>query len=263
MDRRTESGRAPRRLIDAEAKACFLGALRAGAARDEAARLAGFSAQAFYDACGRDPVFALARAFALELSAAEGRAARAAPGDVVIAPNRNRLLQKRHVRRTRFDDRRKRIFLDHFAVDADAHAACAAAGIACSTYTQHRRKDPEFAAGCDEALLVAYAGLEAEVLRERLEAQRNLRDGIVPAGEAPKHFERNMRVLDRYQRRGGGIGIREVGHGALKRGEFMEGIAWLDESLRGLGIRWDLPAEPIALPRSGSDEAAPEGDSHA
>lgn len=246
-----ESGRAQRRRIDAEAKARFLQALRAGASRGEAARAAGFTANAFCDARKRDPVFALAYGFAMDLSAAEGRAARGARadrGEVVIAPNRNRLLQKRHVRRPRFDDRRKRVFLDHYAATANAEASCAAAGIAYSTLTQHRRKDPEFDAACDEALIVAYKAMEADVVRDRLEIQRNLREGIVPVEHVPAEFERTMRVLARFQRPGGGIGPRTAAHGGQKRGTFMEGIAWLDRALRGLGIRWDIEAAPIRLP---------------
>lgn len=256
MENDSKSERAPRRRVDAAAKAHVLSGLREGLALAEAARQAGFSTRAFDYARKRDPVFALAWAWALELSAADGRAARGPrghgdPGDIVIAPAKNRLLQKRHVRRRRFDDRRKQVFLDHFAVDADAHAACAAAGVAYSTYTQHRRKDPEFGAGCEAAIVVAYAGLEAEVLRERLEALRNLRDGICPAGDVSKEFDRNMRLLARLERRGGGIGTRFVLHGAQQRWDFMDAIAEADRRLRALGARHGIHAEPVQLPKSG------------
>lgn len=235
--------RAPKRRIGAEAKACFLAGLRAGLPRDEAARAAGFTANGFYYACKGDPVFALARTMALELSARVGRAARGTRGgspppcEITITPTGGRLLQKRHVRRPRFDDARKRIFLDHFAGTADAGAACEAAGIACSTYTQHRRTDPEFAAACDEALAIAYAALEGESLRARLEAQRNLRDGISPAGEIAREFDRQQKLLDRHDRKGGGIGPRSVPHGAQQRWNFDDAIALAGKKLRAHGLR--------------------------
>src|SRR5205085_9289716 len=104
---------------------CFLAALRAGLNQHEAAAQAGFTVNAFYDAARRDPLFALARRWALDLSAADGRAARnvaALPGTGEIAPTGGRRLQRRPLRRPRFDDRRKRLFLDHYAGTAAAEA---------------------------------------------------------------------------------------------------------------------------------------------
>ena len=249
-----------RRRIDEAAKLCFLAGLRAGLNRDDAASQAGFTANAFYDAARRDPVFALARRWALDLSAADGRAARnvaALPGTGEITPTGGRRLQRRHVRRPRFDDRRKRLFLDHYAGTADAEAACAAAGIAPSTFTQHRRKDPEFAAACVEALTIAYADMEAENLRARKEAQRNLRDGIVPAGEAAKEFDRQLKLLERHDRKGGAIGLREVGPGGFQRADIMDTIAWVDRRLRAVGARHGIESDPVPVPRA---EGEPEAD---
>ncbi len=247
-----DSKRPRRRRVDQTAKAAFVAALRSGLKRDDAAAHAGFSATAFYDARRRDRVFDLACAWAMDLSAADERCARAAadplaaiPGDVAIAPNSNRALQARPVRRPLFDDRRKRIFLDHFAGTADAHAAAAAAGIAYVTVTQHRRKDAEFAAAWDEALAVAYAALEAEVVRQRLEAQRNLRDGLCPTGEIATEFERVMKLLARYDRGGGRIGLRQIGQGREKRATFDEAIEWLDRKLEALGVRRNLLPPPL------------------
>ena len=96
------------RHIDAAAKATFRAALRDGRLRDEAAALAGFTANGFYYARKADPAFALAWAWAAELAAADLAAARArtdhadpdpdvaaAPGAVTIVPNANRRLQRR------------------------------------------------------------------------------------------------------------------------------------------------------------------------
>jgi hypothetical protein len=244
--------KAPRRRIDAAAKARFVEALRAGAARDAAAAHAGFTAAAFYYAREHDPVFRHAWLWALELSAADQRARRAAKGPppphAAIAPNANRRLQLRAERRRRFDEARKQIFLDHFAGTADAHASAAAAGVGKSTVVQHRRKDPQFAAAWDEALSVAYAQLEAEAVRQRLEAQDRLREGLCPTGEMTKEFSRVMELLARYRRPDGRIGLREVGRGRERRWSFDEAIVALDAKLRALGARHGIHAEPIALP---------------
>lgn len=245
MDRPADSpparAAAPHR-IDAEAKRLFLVALRAGAARDAAAAEAGFTANAFYFARRSDPVFALAWAWATDLSADDARAARAAsarpgPDEAAIAPNAHRLLQRRPVRRARFDDRRKRRFLNHFAGTADARAAAAVAGVSLSAVGQARRSDDEFARGWDEALAHAYAEIEAEAVRQRLEAQRNLRDGLVPTGEMPKEFDRLMRLLARYERRDGRVALRGRGPGREARWSFDDAIALLDKKLRALGAR--------------------------
>ena len=251
------AGKAPRRLIDGAAKLRFLDGLRAGLRRDAAARQAGFSATAFYDARARDPLFARGWAWASELSATDtrgARAVRALPGSGEIAPTGGRILQRRHIRRARFDERRKRLWLDHFAASADARAACVTAGIAYSTFTQHRRKDPDFAAACTEALAIAYAAMEAESLSQRLAAQRDLRAGICPAGEAAKEFDRQMQLLARYDRKGGGIGFREVGAGGQQRADFSEFIAAADARLRALGARHGIEAEPVRPPRRAPDD---------
>lgn len=251
--------RPDKRRVGTAAKRDFLAGLRAGLKRDDAAKQAGFTANAFYYVRRADPVFALAWSWAVDLSAADAHAARiaaalpaSAPGEVRIAPNSNRVLQLRPVRRALFDDRRKRIFLDHFAGTADAYQACAAAGISYSTFIKHRREDAEFAAACDDALTIAYAALEAEAVRQRLEAQRNLREGITPTGEITREFDRVLRLLARYERRGGRIDLRSVGQGRERRWSFDEAIDALDAKLRALGVRRGL------LPRSEPDQASPQ-----
>jgi hypothetical protein len=258
MEDTADSSKAPPHRIDAAAKLTFLTALRAGTPRDEAAREAGFTATVFYYAREQDPLFRHAWLWANELSAADehaGLAARAAPGaDAVIAPNANRRLQVRRVRRRRFDDARKRLFLDHFAGTADAHAAAAAAGVGYSTPLQHRRTDPDFAAAWDEALEGAYAQLEAEAVRQRLEAAGRLRETLSPTGEIAKEFDRVMQLLVRYRRPDGRIALREVGRGRERRWSFDEAIHALDQKLRALGARHGIPSEPIALPAPPSEE---------
>jgi len=245
MSGTSDSGR-PRRRIDAAAKAAFLAALRAGAHRDEAARQAGFTWRGFHSARRRDPAFRLGWTWALELSAADARADRASSGgpapadETAIAPNNNRRLQRRQ-RRLRFTDARKQIFLDFFAGTADAFAAAEAAGVGYSTVYDHRRKDPEFAEAYDETLASAYAMLEAEALRQRLDAQRDLREGRMPKGEMAQEFERVLKLLARYDRKDGRIGPREIGRGRQRRWTFDEAIEALDKKLRALGLRRGLP----------------------
>lgn len=254
MGKRNDSRRPPRRSIDREAKAQFLAALRAGAHRDEAAAPTGFSSQAFYCARKRDPLFRLGWIWALELSAAEERERdRAAtllqPGagadadGIEITPNNKRALQKRRVRCVRFTAARKKIFIDHFAGTADVFASAEAAGVHVSTVYRHRQEDPEFAAAWDEALRQAYVILEAEAVRQRLEAQRRIRETPNPTGELAREFERVMQLLARMDRRDGRIGTREVRHGRQKRVTFDEAMATLDKKLRSLGLRHGIPGD--------------------
>jgi len=255
MSKASDSPRQPRRLIDRGVKERFLLALRAGAHRDAAAAQAGFSAQALYAARRRDPLFRLGWLWALELSAAEererdraaqvrqGAFAGADGGRVEIAPNNHRALQKQRMRRVRFGAARKTIFLDHFAGTADVVAAAAAAGVGVSTVYQHRARDPQFAEDWDVALRQSYVILEAEAVRQRLEAQRRIRESPNPTGEMAKEFERVMQLLARYDRRDGRIGMRSVQHGRQKRWTFEEAMAALDKKLRSLGLRHGIPGD--------------------
>ena len=245
----SDSRRAPRRRVDAAAKQAFANGLRAGLKRDDAARAAGFTANAFYYAGTRDPLFASACRWAMDLSAADERSARAAAAPLegrnfAPVPNANRRLQARPVRRPRFDDRRRRIFLDHFAGTADLRQAARAAGVAPCTVNQHRRADAAFAAACEEALGHAYATLEAEAVRQRLEAQRNLREGLCPTGEVAQEFDRVLKLLARYERKNGRVGTRTLAPGRERRWTFDDAIEALDKKLSALGIRRNLLPPP-------------------
>jgi len=252
-----------RALIDAAAKAAFLAALRDGAGVAGAAAAAGFTAEGFYTARGRDPAFRLAWTWAMELSAADaareragrGQARRAAAGDARIAPNNRRRLQRRAMRQVKFTDARKQVFLDHFAGTCDAEAATAAAGVDKSTVYKHRQHDPQFAAGWERALQQGFAQLEAEALRQRIEAQGRLREGLAPKGEITAEFERLMQLMQRWDRRGGEVGARFVRHGHQRGWTFDEAIAALDRKLRALGARHGIvPPEDAG---AAADPAAP------
>jgi hypothetical protein len=243
MDSTDDSQPPKRRLIDEGDKARFLDSLRSGAGREEAAAAAGFPLGSLYNVRARDSVFRRAWEWALDLAAIDERGgelsrrtADGEPGDR-IAPKRGRLLQRQRMRWLKFTPTRQQIYLDHFAGTADAEAAAAAAGISTHTVNAHARKHPEFAAVEREALRLAYARLEAEAVRQRLEAQRRLSENLEPTGELAAEFERVMKLLARYDRRDGRVAAREVGPGHEQVSSFEEAIEALDRKLRALGVR--------------------------
>lgn len=240
----------PRRLIDETSKTRFLESLRAGACREKAAAAAGFPLGSLYNVRARDSVFRLGWEWALDLAAIDERGgelsrrtADGQPGDR-IAPKGSRLLQRQKMRWVKFNDKRQQIYLDHFAGTADSEAAAAAAGVTTHTVRAHARKHPEFAAVEKEALHAAYARLEAEAVRQRLEAQRRLSENLEPTGELAQEFERVMKLLARYDRKDGRVAAREVGHGSRQRWPFADAIEALDKKLGALGMRQRLLPPP-------------------
>lgn len=247
-----DSERSRRRLIGEEDKVRVLRSLRAGGSREEAAAAAGFALPSLYNLRLRDEVFRLAWHWAKELAAIEERLGRLSPGagedgdeagEVRIVPCNGRLLQKRRLRIVKFNEKRQQIFLDHFAGTADARAAAAAAGVSYDAVRAHYRRNPEFAALWDETLRFAYAMLEAEAVRQRLEVQRRLSENLEPTGEMAQEFERVMKLLARYDRRGGRVGTVERVPMAHQAWSWDDAIAALDKRLRALGLRSDDPEE--------------------
>lgn len=199
----------------------------------------------------RDPVFHFAWLAALELSAVDERDARRAAKRLaerkaggVIEPNNQRLLQRKVRRGFKFTEKRKQIFLDHFAGTADEKAAADAAGVSVQTVRSHLRSDAGFAELRDEALRLAYPLLEAESVRQRLEAQKRLRDNLEPTGETAAEFERVMKLLARYDRRDGRIAAGRHRPAASRVWTFDDAIEALDKRLRALGIRRGLLPPP-------------------
>lgn len=265
---RKRRAKAGRRLIGPAAKAAFLTAVRGGAALAAAAAESGFSLDGFYGARARDPVFRLAWIWALQLSAA-GERLSAAPAEAdgldgasLVAPNNRRQLQRRRMRHVRFDTERKRIFLDRLAGSCDLDDAAAAAGIDRSTVYNHRRRDGFFAAQIDEALTTGYLALEAEAVRQRLAAQRRLRDERLPTGEVSREFDRVMKLLARWDRGPRDIGLRAMRPGRGRRWTFDEAIALLDRRLAALDVRSHRAwlEQEIRSGRDGAGEQGPETD---
>jgi len=216
--------------MDDAAMGIFIAAIRRGAALEDAARSAGFTLGAFWKVRKRDAAFDEAVEEAMEVSNAPR----------FIAPGNGRRWQLRRPRRLRFVEWRREVFLAHFALTCDETAAAEAAGVSTSTVCRHRQRDPDFAEAHQRALELGYPRLEAEALRQRLEAQRRLREDIVPADgvpvDAPLEFDQALKLLQRYERKGGKVGVRTVGHGRCKRWTFEQAIEALDRQLDMLKI---------------------------
>jgi hypothetical protein len=220
--------------IEAEARDAFLAGLRAGVRQEDAARAAGWSMSSFYKLRRADRAFAAAWAEAHAFSAEEERRD---GGTVRYAANNGRRIQRRKMRHVLFDEERQQCFLGHFAGTCDTREAAAVAGVDESTVYKHRLRNPDFAALWNEALDQGYARLEAEALRQRLEAQRRLSEGLLPTGEIAQEFERVMKLLARWDRgRGEPPGPRRISHGKQAGSTFEEAIEALDKKLRALDI---------------------------
>lgn len=214
------------RRIDDEAMGIFLAAVKRGAPLEDAARAAGFTLGGFWKARKRDPAFDEAVEDAMEISNAPR----------FVAPGNGRRWQLKRPRRLRFVEWRREVFLAHFALCCDETAAAEAAGVSTATICRHRQRDPDFAEAYQRALELGYARLEAEAVRQRLEAQCKLREDILPAGEIPQEFERVLKLLQRFERKDGKVGVRAIAHGRMKRWTFDDAIALLERKLRNMEI---------------------------
>ncbi|MGA9581126.1 MAG: hypothetical protein WBR13_04040 [Allosphingosinicella sp.] len=247
------------RRITAYAQRRFLRALRGGARIEDAARAAGHTMSGFYGLRSRDPRFARKMAAALAESADGER--------VLIRGNNRRRLQRRRMRHVRFDTGRKEVFLNHFAGCGDAREAAEVAGIDHSTVYKHRRKDPVFAAAFSEALEQCYARLEVEAMTQRLKAQQRLMRALdegVPTGDVAEEFERVMKLLERWDRRNGRLGVRAVAPERRRSLSFDEAITLLEKKLRHLDIPILKLPPPVATrydePGEGEDSGPEEID---
>lgn len=226
-EKKGRGGRPP--LLDGRGLAAFVSALEQGATVRDAAKAAGFAANTFYNRRRACPAFAAAWEEAVEISRAP----------VLIMGQNGRRLQKRRVRRARFDEKRKDAFLDHFAATCDARAAAEAAGISEDCVYRHRASDPAFAEAYQTALEQGYARLEAEAVRQRLEAQERLRRAPRRLkAEAAQEFERMLQLLREYRRPGGRIGPRTPRREHLRtRWSFEETLAEIDRKLKIFAAR--------------------------
>jgi hypothetical protein len=241
MEGEQDSQAAARRLIDTGVKARFVAALRQGRSREAAAAAVGFPLGSLYTARARDPLFRLAWEWAMDLYAWYLRVGEPLPPDedgaeIRIAPANRRPLQRRRMNWVKFNESRQQIYLDHFAATADSGAAAARAGVCIHTVDTHARRHPEFAAVRAEALKIAVARLEAESVRQRLEAQRRLSETLSPSGEVAEEFERVMKLLARWDRKDGSLGLRPRPPSPSEVWTFDAAIAALEKRLTALGF---------------------------
>jgi len=283
-----DSGRRWKPPIGAAAKAAFLAAMRSGAPRHEAAAAGGYALNSFYRVARSDLVFRAgwdeAHAVSAEAERRQSRlplnqpspSATAGPpprgelgeewaGETRIVPNNRRLYQRRPMRHVKFDAKRQQKFLAHFTWSCDMRAAAAEAGVSESTVGVHLRTNPAFRAEFDEALDRGYVLLEAEALRQRLDAQRQLRaaiDASVPGepspvlGDLAAEFERVLKLLSRWDRKGRRPERLNAADGSVWT--FDAAIALLDKRLSALGVAVPpLPAAEAARFDSGGEEGVP------
>lgn len=181
--------RRKRRRFDARAEAAVVRALRGGASVAAAARAAGYSVSTLYAAKGRSRLFREAWDDAVAES----------DGEVLIAPGNGRRIQMRRVRRRLFGAKLQDEFLEHFAATCSIAAAAAEIGVGRSTVNKHLAEDEDFRARFDRVLEFAYRQLDAELVRQRLEAaQRPQTEG----GEALRsaEFDRALQLLREHKR---------------------------------------------------------------
>lgn len=238
MDRGSDS-RGGGHRIDDEAKGVFLRALEDGLWLKDAASRAGFTLGAFWKERRRDPAFDSAVVDALDLTS----------DACLIRPTNGRPIQRRGHRRLRFVGWRVDVFLSHFAATCNEAEAAEAAGVSPATVYRKRRKDPGFAASHQAALDHGYVRLEAEALRQRLAAQQRMAEaveaGTALGADLCQEFERVLKLLARWDRRGGVAGPRTVSPAAARAWTFDSAIEAIERKLKALGIPVaDLPPEP-------------------
>ncbi|MBV9930304.1 MAG: hypothetical protein JO013_05100 [Alphaproteobacteria bacterium] len=241
MQQEPDSRPAARRVIDEAVKSRFVAELRKGRRREAAAAYVGFPLNSLYNARTRDPLFRHAWEWAMDLYAWYERVGEPLPPaddgvPVRIAPQGGRPLQRRRMNWVKFNAARQQVFLNHFAATADAGAAAAKAGVSVHTVDAHRRRDPEFTAAWHEALAQAVALLEAESVRQRLDAQRRLTENLCPEGEMAQEFDKIMKLLQRWDRKNGTPGHQHRRPAPSRVWTFDEAIAALEKRLTVLGF---------------------------
>jgi hypothetical protein len=218
-------------------QAVVVKALLGGATVAAAAKAAGFCTQTLYTHRRRCATFREAWAAVIEES---GR-------PMLVAPRGGRRWQAQRMRRNQFTRERKEMFLAHFAATCDVTASAAAAGVSESTAYEHRRSDPVFAAGWDEALEQGYARLEAEAVAQRIKAMEALKVRLgktVAAAtdiDAAAEFERVIQLLREHKR--GAAGAKKGGF-PLTKWSFEDAFEALEKRLKVFGLRIERGEEP-------------------
>jgi hypothetical protein len=160
-----------------------------------------------------------------------------------IIPNKGRKLQVALTRRKLFTDKMKAEFLEHFAATCNASLSARRVGIDYRTAFRHRREDPVFGAGWDEALRLGYVRLEEIALRE---AEKALKRRARVKGPADAPATKDVAWMDptvalqllREHKRGtgGGAGAAKPGRAPIvaNNAEMFEALV---KRLKAFGIR--------------------------
>ncbi|MEA3016361.1 MAG: hypothetical protein QOI38_1083 [Sphingomonadales bacterium] len=216
-----------RKRFTPEAMAVVVRALRAGASIEAAARAAGFERSIVGKWRRKSPAFAAACADALRQSDVPRLVAVRDGEDADGAPVWKLRRGRRHI----FCAERKAIFLEHFAATLDAVAAAEEAGVSFWTVYEHRRTDPAFAAGWEEAARIGVARIGEEAGRQRLAAMERMRvkgDKQVPRAESDAEFYRTMTFLRIWQAKLAG---GRTGGPPLTKWRFEESFRALEKEL--------------------------------
>ncbi len=155
--------------------------------------------------------------------------------NIVLHRGKSGEVQQRRVRKDGWTVRKRAVFLDHLAANANVTYAAEAAGIKpCNAYSL-RRRDADFADMWDHALEAGYAALEAMLI----ERARGIVD--VPIGEtqvpsaAQMDSELALRLLQ--QRRRAGSAPHRIGGPPRRRATEEETNAAIMKKLRALAKR--------------------------
>jgi len=132
-----------------------------------------------------------------------------------IIPNKGRRRQLAPTRRKLFTARMKAEFLEWFAATCNASLSARKIGIDYRTAFRHRREDPVFAQGWDEALAIGYVRLEELAIRQAeaaLKARRPVKgDRKAPPESRRMAPEDALQLLREHKR---GLAARRAGAGA-------------------------------------------------
>jgi hypothetical protein len=127
-----------------------------------------------------------------------------------IAPNKGRKLQVAPTGRKLFTEKLKSEFLEWFAATCNASLSARKVGIDYRTAFRHRREDPVFGAGWDEALRIGYVRLEEIALREAekaLKRRPRVRGPSAPPAKDDVHWMDPtiaLQLLREHKRSAGG-----------------------------------------------------------
>jgi hypothetical protein len=228
--------RPARKMFGAEAMAIVVEALRRGETVTAAAREAGFSRDTVHEWQRKAPHFGAACQAALD-----ERRPRLVPAEGGHGPWR-----VRRPKHNAFGRARKEVFLEHFSATCDVGESADAAGVCVTTVYNHRRTDPVFADGWQEALQQGYARIEADALAQRIAALERLKVRLgkeMPARdhEVQAEFDRVMQLLREHKR---GLAAARPKEGRPPtRWSFAEAMEALEKRLKVFGIRIEEEGE--------------------